>query len=426
MLNLLGLDKTRFFGSGMNVSFNNAVFVLCLAEALVILIGIILFFVLIVRTRRARQQAAEGEVEQQTDGIVVADTAATTAEAVIAEPARVYVHEPIPEPERVLLGISLDIGVVQREFTAGDKFGCNGMIVRASYNVEPLVETIVSYSVVDQDVYERLSVTDVKVCYVLRPDLSEPGIKFVSVKYLDQTAIYTVSVKEPVIEEEPQPAPVVVEQKEPEKEIVYVEKVVEKVVEVEKPVVVEQPNTIIIEEESAEAGTLRYDRSFMARYIQSPDEIKHWYTELKNKLLSYKKVHARTSWKRETFKAGKDVVAKLAFRGKTLCIYLPLDPNEFVDTKYDVENESKTPAYADTPAMVRIKNDKHAKQALDLIAIAMQKLELKEAPYVSQDFYLPYEGVVELINKGLIRREVKSSADEAIFIRAKTNEETNK
>ena len=57
--------------------------------------------------------------------------------------------------------------------------------------------------------------------------------------------------------------------------------------------------------------------------------MKHWYTELKNELLSYKACKGRTSWKRGTFKAYKQGVAMLVYRGKTLCLFLPLNPANF-------------------------------------------------------------------------------------------------
>ena len=439
------INVVSIFGWGFNFDLSDTLFWLYVAQAVVVFIGIIMFFILLARTRRARREqvVVVHEVEEvqtvqekkeKAEVAVVADTAATTAaepqpQVIVVNPNPISNSEPVKKEkvERVLTGISLDVGVVQREFAAGEEFSCDGLLVRANYNLEPLSETIIAYSVVDSEVFDRLSnVSEIKVCYVLRPDLSEAGIKFVTVKYADQTAIYTVSVKEPVPVKEEEP--------------VRVEKVVETVI-VEKPVVVEKEvivekevapapvavaerrsETILIGEETVEAGKLRYDRSFMARLIQSDDEVKHWYTQIKNKLLSFKKVHGRISWKRETFKCSKDVVAKLAYRGKTLCLFLPLNVADFVDSKYVLEDMSATPAFVDTPAMIRVNNDKHQKQAVELIAMSMEKLGIKDVPHVSIDYYVPYEGVVELINKGLIKREIKTAQDEAIFVRDKVAE----
>ena len=239
----------------------------------------------------------------------------------------------------------------------------------------------------------------------------------------------TVIVEKPVIVEKVVEKVVEVEKPVLVEKVVEVEKpvVVEKVVEVEKPIVVEtvvhkQPvETIIIDEESVEAGRLRYDRSFEARLIQSDDETKHWYTELKNELLSYKSCKGRISWKRETFKANKQVVALLVYRGNTLCIFLPLKPSDFIDN--NVVESTDLPTYEETPVFIRVKNDKRVKIAIDLIGNVMRDRDVMRGAHVSQDYYVPYEGIVELINRGLIKREIRDVAEEAIFDAPKKDEE---
>ena len=220
---------------------------------------------------------------------------------------------------------------------------------------------------------------------------------------------------------------------------VPVEKVIEKIVEVpvEKVVevpaepqpvviekVIEQPKvveTVVINEESVEASRLRYDKSFEAKLIQSEDEVKYWYTDIKNELLSYKGCKGRISWKRETFKAKKEVVAKLVFRGNTLCLFVPLKVADYANSK-EIEDASNVPIYEDTPVMIRIKNDKRKRIAMELINTVMAEREIMHGAHQLEDFYVPYEGVMELINRGLIKREIKTVEDEAIFVKDKVDE----
>ena len=190
---------------------------------------------------------------------------------------------------------------------------------------------------------------------------------------------------------------------------------------------VEVPQTpesdpLIIEEESFDGGILRYDRSFKARVIQSDNDIKNWYTELKNELLSYKKVKDRLSWKRESYNCGRNSVARLAFRGNTLCLYLPLNPAAYEDSKYKVESVEDNASYEDTPCLYRIKNDKRARYAKELIATVMDNLGIVRIERDSVDYYEPYEGLVQLINKGLIKRNIKDKATEAFFTEKKDND----
>lgn len=184
--------------------------------------------------------------------------------------------------------------------------------------------------------------------------------------------------------------------------------------DVNEPVVIKhlQPQAIIYEEESVKSR-LNYNMSFTARLIQAEDERKYWYSDIKNELLSCAKTRARMSWKRETFKTGKSVIARLSFRGKTMCLYLPLNAADFVDSKYQLEDVSDNLSYADTPAMYRLKSARRVKYAIELIKIVAQKLGLERIEHTKEDFYLPYEGIVELINKGLVKRTVRTVVDKA-------------
>ena len=294
---------------------------------------------------------------------------------------------------RALVGITLDTSAVRREFAVGETFNCMGLLVTADYDAEPFSEELEDY---------ELEI----------PDMNEAGEREVRVNYRGKTASYTITVAAPVVEEAP--AEHVVEE-------APAEPVVEALAEEEAPVVLPFP---FEDDEDGETSVLRYDRSFTARLIQSNDELKQWYTVLKNALLSYKKVKDRMSWKRETFRRGRDTVAKFGFRGKVLCLFLPLDPFEFGDTKYKVEDVSANRSFADTPCMYRIKNDTRVKRALELIALSMEQFGAVRTDRAAEDYYLPYEGIRELVNRGLAKRyTVSGDSLEEISYRTKPAEE---
>lgn len=165
-----------------------------------------------------------------------------------------------------------------------------------------------------------------------------------------------------------------------------------------------------------EEGTLRYDKSFLARYIQSDDELKQRYSKLKNTILSYGGVKSRSSWKRETFKAGRVFVARFAFRGKTLCLFLP--DGDYL-TEYPLEAVERASSYAETPRLLRIKNDRRFRMACELIDTVATNLSLPRTERIAVDYYLPFEETSQLLDKGLVKCEIKSVEDEAIFKRNK-------
>ncbi len=160
------------------------------------------------------------------------------------------------------------------------------------------------------------------------------------------------------------------------------------------------------EDETGEMG-VRYDRSFTAKLIQSDDEVKEWYSEIKNYLLSFRKVHARISWGRESFRIGRDCFARLAIKGKTLCIYLAIIPLSCRDTKYKIEDLADLLSCQDTPCLYRIKSNRRVAYAKELIDIILQEYDAKTIKNrEAVDYYLPYEGTVDLIKRGLIKRKI--------------------
>ena len=146
----------------------------------------------------------------------------------------------------------------------------------------------------------------------------------------------------------------------------------------------------------------RYNRSFSAKLIQSEDRVKRYYSELKNCILEYKKVVPRVSWRHESFRYGRPSVAKFVIRGKTLCLCLALNPADYAESKYIVDDMSRYVKFAGTPLLYRIKNDRRCRYAKELIAKLFDGAERAERE--EEDFSrIPYEETQALVEKGLIK-----------------------
>ncbi len=146
----------------------------------------------------------------------------------------------------------------------------------------------------------------------------------------------------------------------------------------------------------------RYNRSFKARLIQSSDTVKDWYASIKDAALTYKGTRSSLSWRQEKIYKGKTLLLKTVLRGKTLCIYLPVQVNEIVNI--EVEDVSDKTVHAATPALFRIKNDVNAKQALELITIAAEKLQLESGkPYKTDRKEYALQTTEQLYESGLVK-----------------------
>ncbi len=251
-----------------------------------------------------------------------------------------------------------------------------------------------------------------------------------------------VSEEKPVEEQPVEQQPVVVEEKpaeqvveeQPKQEVVAEEKPVEQVVE-DKPVeqVVEETPVVVAEEKpkqavvvvddavAAEAAivdsetavlegakgeqvAIRFNRSFNAKLIQSSDVVKDFYCQITNYIMSHKKVKNRISWKASSFNSGRNLVAKLTIRGKTLTIHLPLEASS-LDVKFKVKDMSNKKAHVKTPCAYKIRSLRGVKNAKKLIDMVIANLGLvaSTAKHPVEPANYPFEDTKTLMEKGLIK-----------------------
>lgn len=185
-------------------------------------------------------------------------------------------------------------------------------------------------------------------------------------------------------------------------------------IEVEEETNINNPNIAINQEiavttvpetvESVEnIAYVTYKKSYTSRLIQAEETLKNNYVIIKQELLAYKKVKARTSWNAETFSAGRIQCAKLTVRGKTLWLNLNLSPNNYVDTKYSIVDCSDKKKFAEVPVAVKIRSNRSVKYALELIRDMMSGLGIIRTDKQQEVITLPYEDTESLIKKGFIK-----------------------
>lgn len=171
----------------------------------------------------------------------------------------------------------------------------------------------------------------------------------------------------------------------------------------------EEESRIFVETDDGGGYFVILEKTFTARMIQSKKQVKEYYSQVKNALLSHKKVSARMSKPRESFRYGKATIARLAVRGKTLRLYLDLNPLNYADGAYKVVDVSDIATYADTPLLFKITNERRCEYAVELIEDLMIKIDavtddkFKEVNYVAQ---MPFESTDDLVEKGLIVKKL--------------------
>lgn len=160
----------------------------------------------------------------------------------------------------------------------------------------------------------------------------------------------------------------------------------------------------ILMAEAKENRVQRYSlkKSFMGKLSQSTVEQKAYYNEIKNLLLSYKKINSRVSWNYDSFNLGREKKVKIAFRGKTLVAFFALDPEKYSDSKYFPHDKGDVKKFEDTPMMVKIKTERSKNRALELVEILLGS-QPKKKDYVNSDYSLKYMSDKKLIEQGLAK-----------------------
>lgn len=157
---------------------------------------------------------------------------------------------------------------------------------------------------------------------------------------------------------------------------------------------------------------LKFDRSFTAKLILSDEKVKEYYAQITTKLLSYKKVKSVTGWSGVSFSFGREKIAVISIIGKTLCLYLAVNPVDVLSIKYKPKDVSSVKKREKTPSLLKIKSDGAKNHAIKLIDDLAAKFNLQaidgDKPIVSQSSFKT-DTFNNLITRGLIRIIRKTS-----------------
>lgn len=153
-------------------------------------------------------------------------------------------------------------------------------------------------------------------------------------------------------------------------------------------------------------------KPFIDRILEASEETQGYYNQIKNELLSYKKIKARLSKKCDSFRLGRVLQAKVAMSGKTLKLYLSLNPADFDVNIYHHKDMSHKKSCQLVPLLVKVKSRRGCKRAIDLITILMSNNNvLKNPKYELKDYIkelLNLKGVeeIEVIDEAPVEEEV--------------------
>ncbi len=117
---------------------------------------------------------------------------------------------------------------------------------------------------------------------------------------------------------------------------------------------------------------------FAEKMLYMSKNTQNYYDEIFNKFISCRRINPRVSSKGVSFRLGRELIAKLTIRGKTMKMHLALDVKAFEEKIFFQKDLSKVKAYEEVPFTVKVKSDRGLKNALKLIDALIEKKSIEK------------------------------------------------
>lgn len=120
---------------------------------------------------------------------------------------------------------------------------------------------------------------------------------------------------------------------------------------------------------------------FDQRMAQADDVVKGSYNELKSLLKSYG-LNNRIANGGDSFRLHKVTYCKITIAGKSLKLYLALNPNDYANSTYPIKDASSKAIYKETPLVFKVRSGLSLRRAEELIRDCMDKHGLEQIEQV--------------------------------------------
>ncbi len=160
-----------------------------------------------------------------------------------------------------------------------------------------------------------------------------------------------------------------------------------------------------------------YRKSFEAKLIQARPNIKSYYSDLKNALLSYKGTKSRISWTADSFHNGRTQLAKINVKTRILEIYLAIEPESLEGTVYRGKNVGNKKKYAETPFLYKIRTPRKFNWAMELVQRTCEEhgltpIDIQPVDYTEQ---YPFDTTENLVERKLIKEYIRQEKPATSF-----------
>ncbi len=113
--------------------------------------------------------------------------------------------------------------------------------------------------------------------------------------------------------------------------------------------------------------------AFGTKLLTFGENVQGYFNTIYNKFISLRKINPRISTKGVSFRLGRDLVARLTIRGKTMRLHLALNVADYDTAIYFQKDMGDVKSYVEIPLMVKVRSDRGMKNAMKLIDALIEK-----------------------------------------------------
>lgn len=135
---------------------------------------------------------------------------------------------------------------------------------------------------------------------------------------------------------------------------------------------------------------------FYTKMLDADETMQYYYNVLRNEFKSYRGINARISKRCDTFRKGRELIAKITLSGKTMKLYLKLNVEDYEVTRFHQKYAGDKKSYAEIPMLVKVKSGRGLNNAVLLIAELMKNENVsKKARYTEINYINTLKGLEE-------------------------------
>lgn len=112
--------------------------------------------------------------------------------------------------------------------------------------------------------------------------------------------------------------------------------------------------SLVGEEFDDKSYYVRMNYSFEAKVLRASEDVQQRYLAILNEIALYQGLKVSGSSKQQRIYKGRKTLGLIMFRGRTLCLALALDPQEYAETKYRGIDMSEKKRFAATPMLFKL------------------------------------------------------------------------